>query len=74
MICFCSLNGKPNLLLSVNNFSFSIVINYLFFDFFTKNGSISAELTAIKKSLFKELLHLTVQREVKVHHEHISIA
>ena len=56
-------------------FSFSFVINYLFFDFFTNHRSISAEsITTTKKSLLSELLDMTMHRQVNAHHKHISVA
>ena len=75
MICFCSLKEKPKFLLWLATFSFSFVINYLLFGFFTNHGGISAELiTMAKDSLLSELLDMTVHRQINVHEKYISIA
>ena len=53
---------------------FSLVINHLFFNFFTNHGGTSVELITITKTnLPYELLDMTVHREV-MPHNYISIA
>ena len=72
---FLQLKRKPKFLLWLATFSFSFVINYLFFDFFTNHGGISAKLITITKhSLISELPDMTMQRQVNAHHKHISVA
>ena len=72
---FVQFKRKPKFLLWLATFSFSFAIYYLFFDFFTKNGGISAKsITITKNSLLSELLDMTVNRQVNAHHRHISVA
>ena len=72
---FLQFKRKAKFLLWLATFSFSFVINYLFFDFFTNHGGINAEsITITKNSLLSELLDMTVHRQVNAHHKHISLA
>ena len=72
---FLQFKRKPTFLLWLATFSFSFVINYLFFDFFTNHGGISAKsITITKNSPISELLDRTVQRQVNAHHKHINVA
>ena len=55
--------------------NFQIRVSVSLVTFFTNNGGINAEsITIAKTSLLKELLHMMVQREVKVSLEHIGVA
>ena len=73
---FLKFKWKTNTFVVSEQFSHShlSLITYFFF-FFTNHGGIRAELITITKtSLLNELLHKTVQEEVKVRYEHISVA
>ena len=63
------------LLLRLKRNLLKIICVFLFFEFFTNHGGISAELIIItKNSILNEFPEMNVHREVNVRHKRVSVA